>query len=105
MQYPVSHSFLALLRIWALRKTSFLFPLVSLCVRSFKHQVQEKKLSLTAHFSRSGWGMYDKAPRMPVWEAIETSQLMNRLHKHKHLEFFYSSTFTYNNACKERTSK
>ena len=105
MQYPVSHGFLALLRIWALRKTSFHFPLVSLCLLSFKHQVQEKKLSLTAHFSRSGWGVHDKALRMPAWEAIETSQLMNRLHKHKHLGFFYSSTFTYNNARKEHTSK
>ena len=88
MQYLVSHGFLALLRIWALRKTSFHFLLVSLCLLSFKHQVQEKKLSLTAHFSRNGWGVHDKALRMPAWEAIETSQLMNRLHKHTALRVF-----------------
>ena len=28
-----------------------------------------------------------------LWEAIETSQLMNRLHKHKHLEFFLFQYF------------
>lgn len=73
MQCPVSHGFLVLLQVWALRKTSFNFPLVSLRVLSFKHQVQEKKLSLTAHFSRSGWGMHDKALRIPAWEARNQS--------------------------------
>lgn len=72
MQCPVSHGFLVLLLAWALRNTSFQFPLVSLCVLSFKHQFQEKKLSLTTHFSRHGWGMHDKV------RGLETSQLMNR---------------------------
>ena len=81
MQCPVSHGLLVLLPAWALRKTSFHFPLVSLCVLSFKHQFQEKKLSLTTHFSRHEWGMHDK-----VMGGLETSQLMNRLHKNKHLE-------------------
>ena len=60
MQCPESHGLLVLLPAWALRKTSFHFPLVSLCVLSFKHQFQEKKLSLTSHFSRHEWGMHDK---------------------------------------------
>ena len=81
MQCPVSHGLLVLLPAWALRKTSFHFPLVSLCVLSFKHQFQEKKLSLTLiSVDMSGECM------TKYMGGLETSQLMNRLHKNKHLE-------------------
>ena len=82
MQCPVSHGFLVLLLAWALRKTSFHFPLVSLCVLSFKHQFQEKKLSLTTHFSRHGWGMHDKvcgrAGNQSAYEQMPQKQALRK---------------------------
>lgn len=102
MQCLLSHGFLVLLLAWALRKTSFHFPLVSLCVLSFKNQVQEKKLSLTAHFSRSMWGMHDKALRMPAWEARNQST-NEQTAQTQALRFFLFQYF--HNTPKEHTSK
>ena len=59
-----------------------------------KFQTSISRKDVTAHFSRRG--------RESMGQ-LETTQLMNRLHKDKHLDFFYYNTFTYYNKPKEHT--